>query len=94
MTMKTNQIATYYVVAYDVFRPNWPGAIDTVALGPDLKGPYTDFEDLRKIIAVRRGINVEDILIKAARMTSREELEQHDHRGIEILQKPWTQEEK
>lgn len=70
--IKTDLIAQDFLVTYEVLRPDWKGGVSTVRVGPDGTGrPYTDFEDIRKIIAIRRGLGVADIQITVLTLQER-----------------------
>jgi hypothetical protein len=64
-----------YVVWYDVTRAGYSGGQTTVAIGPDASGqPYTDFEDVRKIIALKRTLRPEEIFIRTVVLVTDEQL--------------------
>lgn len=50
---------TRYAVTYDVDKPKYVGSTAIVSL----KEGYSDFEDIRKIIAIRRGLDKSDIKV-------------------------------
>lgn len=67
--MTTDRLECHWLVTYSVLLPGHLGAVDQrVQTGPTMSGPYTDFEDIRNILALRRSIRPEVILITSMRL--------------------------
>lgn len=68
-SMTTGQLRITYLVTYEVLDAKYTGGTDEPCIvGPDGRGEYTDFEDLRHMLALKRGLRAEQILITSLRM--------------------------